>query len=259
MTDTLQPPLPRAARSSEGDFRVGRVFSRTFGVLSRNFLPFCFVTLIATLPNLFFFTFQSGLARTAPITGGAAAGRAVLAACLAIMLYALSQAILLYASFEDMRGRRVNLGDSILIAMRRIFPILGVAIVSAILAGLASLLLIIPGFIVLTMVFVATPACVVEKLGPFKAIGRSAQLTKGNRWKIFGLWFVTMLVGTVSQSLLLKLLLGITGSLYLAVIVWFIWGAIYAAFYAVLAVVTYHDLRVAKEGVDTDQIAAVFD
>jgi hypothetical protein len=31
------------------------------------------------------------------------------------------------------------------------------------------------------------------------------------------------------------------------------------AFYAVLIVVTYHDLRVAKEGIDTDQIAAVFE
>ena len=38
-----------------------------------------------------------------------------------------------------------------------------------------------------------------------------------------------------------------------------VWSALWGAFYAILAVVTYHDLRVAKEGLDTDQIAAVFD
>ena len=38
-----------------------------------------------------------------------------------------------------------------------------------------------------------------------------------------------------------------------------IWQALLGAYGAILVVVTYHDLRVAKEGVDTDQIAAVFE
>jgi hypothetical protein len=259
MTDTLQPPLEHSFRSTETDFRVGRVFNRTFGVLSRNLLPFCLVTVVSTLPNLFVLTFQTGVARAVPISGGAAAARFAFIVILSLVLYALSQATLLYAAFEDMRGRSVNLIESMRIGLRRIFSILGVGIVSAIFAGLASVLLVIPGLIVYTMVFVATPACVVEKLGPFKSIGRSAQLTKGNRWRIFGLWFVAMLVGTITQSAVLKLVIVVGGGVFFATICWFIWGAVFAAFYAVMAVVTYHDLRVAKEGVDTEQIAAVFD
>jgi hypothetical protein len=38
-----------------------------------------------------------------------------------------------------------------------------------------------------------------------------------------------------------------------------LWNGIWGAFYAIAAVVTYHDLRVAKEGTDIEQIAAVFD
>jgi hypothetical protein len=38
-----------------------------------------------------------------------------------------------------------------------------------------------------------------------------------------------------------------------------IWNGVWGAFYAIFVVVTYHDLRVAKEGVDVHQIAAVFD
>jgi len=57
-----------------------------------------------------------------------------------------------------------------------------------------------PGLIVFTMWFVATPACVVERLGPFRSMGRSRQLTKGHRWKIFGT-IVLIFVGGESPVL----------------------------------------------------------
>ena len=44
-----------------------------------------------------------------------------------------------------------------------------------------------------------------------------------------------------------------------AFVAYLTWNGIWGAFYAIFAVVTYHDLRVAKEGVDTAQIAAVFE
>jgi hypothetical protein len=38
-----------------------------------------------------------------------------------------------------------------------------------------------------------------------------------------------------------------------------IWTAVWTASYAIAVAVVYHDLRAAKEGVDTGQIAAVFE
>jgi len=38
-----------------------------------------------------------------------------------------------------------------------------------------------------------------------------------------------------------------------------LWGALWTAYYSIAVVMTYHDLRVAKEGIDIEQIAAVFD
>ena len=118
--------------------------------------------------------------------------------------------------------------------------------------------MLVPGLIVLTMLFVGIPACVVEKLGPIRSMGRSAELTKGHRWKVFGLWIVTIIVALIVQSLLLGLA-GLIGGRPLRLLMYFIVTAVWSAFYAILVVVTYHDLRVVKEGVDTDQIAAVFD
>ena len=49
------------------------------------------------------------------------------------------------------------------------------------------------------------------------------------------------------------------GGIVLAVIGTVLWNGVWGAFYAIAVVVTYHDLRVAKEGIDIEQIAAVFD
>ncbi len=49
------------------------------------------------------------------------------------------------------------------------------------------------------------------------------------------------------------------GGTFLAGIGSLIWNGIWGAFYAIAAVVSYHDLRVAKEGINIEQIAAVFD
>ncbi len=48
------------------------------------------------------------------------------------------------------------------------------------------LALLVPGFILLIMWFVAIPVCVVEQRGSWASMQRSAELTKGHRWKISG-------------------------------------------------------------------------
>jgi hypothetical protein len=240
----------------EGDFRAGRVFNRTWSVFSRNLLPFCLVTVIASLPNVLIVGTQT--AEDPRLTGGNYAGWFFLALLAAMVLSALSEAVVLYAAFEDMRGLPVNLIESVRIGLRRFFPVLGVAVGVPILAGLAAFMLVFPAFIVMSMLFVAMPVCVVEKLGPLKSMGRSAQLTKGHRWKIFGLWAATTIVGGIIQSSL-EGLSNYVGGEPLRLVVLLACGALVGAFYAILVVVTYHDLRVAKEGVDTSQIAAVFD
>jgi hypothetical protein len=251
----MQPPLERTIRSAEGDFRVGRVFTQTFSVLSRNLLPFCIVTVIAALP--YYFLLGADGRPTSSMTA-ARAGLAILWFVLAILLNALSQAVILYAAFEDMRGRPVNMMESLRIGFGRILPVLGTAIVVGVLTMLGGIALVIPAFIVMTMLFVAIPACVVERLGPVKSVGRSAALTKGYRWRVFGLWISFMIVLGIVQSVSVGIGSAI-GGVFVARLILLLWNAIYIAFSATLVVVTYRDLRVAKEGVDTDQIAAVFD
>jgi hypothetical protein len=240
-----------ANRYSEGEFRVGRVLSRTFSVLSRN-LAFCIVTAIAYLPTLALMTERGqrmGPGRTFAVMGGGV--------LLGLMLGALSQAIVLFGAFEDMRGRPVDLMASVRVGLSRFFPVVGVAILGAIFTGIAAILLVIPAFIVMTMLYVASPVCVVERLGPMQSLRRSRELTKGHRWKIFGLLFLVGIIVAIGSAV--AGLFVYMGGLGLALLLKLLWGALSGAFSAIMVVVVYHDLRVVKEGVDTDKIASVFD
>ncbi len=227
MTDASLP----AGRFTAGDFRIGHVLSKTASVLSRNFLTYFVVTAIASLPPLLVGVFMSSPEAADPVENLAVG---IFGLFLTIVLGTLSQAIVLSGAFHDMRGRPVSLADCFRVGLRRFFPIIGLALSVGVLILLASILFIIPGLILYTMWFVATPTCVVERLGPFRSMRRSRALTKGHRWKIFGLLLVAQILNLI-------------------------WSAIWSAFFAILVVVTYHDLRVAKEGLDTEQIAAVFD
>jgi hypothetical protein len=258
MTDATLP----AGRYAAGEFRVGHVLTKAWSVFSRNFLTFMLVTGIANLPPLLI---QQPVP-VAPADPFQNLRTTMLAAFLSIVLTYLATAMVVFGAFEVMRGRPVNLGESAKVALRRFFPIIGLAIVVPVLIYLGAILLIVPGIILYTMWFVATPVCVVERLGTFRSMGRSRQLTKGNRWRVLGLSLVifipALIVGSIVAGVMLQggaAALNEAFGSTLGKIANLLWGAFWTAFYAVVVVVSYHDLRVAKEGVDTDQIAAVFD
>jgi hypothetical protein len=261
MTDASLP----AGRFSQGDFRVGHVFSLTWSVFSRNFLTFMLVTGIASLPALFFPRSSPGdVANPFQNLGWPLVGLIFLM----IVLGTLSQAVVLYGAFQVMRGRPINLVESAAVGLRRFFPIVGIAISVSCLVGLASVLLIVPGVMLYLMWSVATSVCVVEQLGPFRSMGRSRELTRGHRWKIFGLILLTVIPAGIVGLIVSAVAVGALGTVMglpsalvgpLGQVVGLLWGAVWKAFYVILAVVIYHDLRVAKEGVDTEKIAAVFE
>jgi len=255
---------PTTETAPQNEFRFGRVLGRTFTVFSRNILPFSLVAAIASLPTLLFALGSGQMATTGAGLNKVQAAHPGIAAALGgafilwTFLWILSQATLLYAAFEDMRGRPVDLLQSARIGLRRIFPLIGVSFLIVLFISIATLALIFPAFIVVTMLFVAVPACVVERLGPMKSIKRSAHLTKGHRWKLFGLLLVTWIVTLIVQTALVRAV-AMLGAPALAVPTAFVVRAVTSAFFVILPVVAYHDLRVAKEGIDTDRIAAVFD
>jgi uncharacterized membrane protein len=245
-----------SARFAESDFRIGPVITRTARILSQHFLIFFLIGVVANLPSVLLG--QGGELATSPTATTQGTILLIVGGLLSFVLSMISQAVMVHAAFQAMRMRPVSLGESLKVGLARVVPVFLVAILMGLLGGLAFLLLIVPGFIVMTMWFVSTPACVVERTGPWTSMKRSAALTKGHRWKVFGLLLLLVLLSAIVAGLLQVVLMQV-GSTILVILGTLLWGALWTAYYSIAVVMTYHDLRVAKEGIDIEQIASVFD
>ena len=136
-------------------------------------------------------------------------------------------------------------------------PLIGVLILTGLGLSVGFLLLFIPGVMLLVRWSVGVPACVLDRTGPVASLKRSATLTKGHRWKIFGMFLLLWIVSMVVAGLIIMVARPF-GALAGAV-AGFIWTALWSAYFNSVWVMLYHDLRVAKEGFDGGPIAAVFD
>jgi hypothetical protein len=252
MTDTSVA----AGRFAENDLRLGSVISRSGAVLSRHFLTFFIVTVIAYSPALLISSMQA----TQPTEPAEALSQALWSLIAVVLLLVLSQlgdAVILHMAFQDMRRRPIRLVESLNVAFSRLLPLIGIALVQGFLTLLGIALLIIPGLILLSMWLVGVPACVVERRGPWESLRRSRELTKGHRWKVLALALLLPIV-SLGASPIESMLTAAAGPIA-GLVGQLIWTGIWAAFSAVALTITYYDLRVIKEGVDIEQIAGVFD
>ena len=240
--------------ASGAPFRVGVALSKTFSIFSSRLGSFLLLALIPLIPVLVLTLLLLSGAQKGSLGPGAGAVGA-LSGFLTFVLQIVAQATALYGAFQQMGGRPFSIGDSLSAGLQRSLPVIGVALLSGLGMVLAALLFVIPGIIVACMLYVAVPVCVIEKAGVFESLNRSAVLTKEYRWQIFGLLALVTIVAFIG---------GFVVTLLGGVVLWarllsFGWQVAMTAFGAVLAAVVYHDLRVAKEGVEVGDLANVFD
>lgn len=238
----------------ETEFRVGKVVSTSLSIFLRNIVSFTVIAGMAVLPAvglglamrygvLIIWNRWLYFAITLPLT---------------LILMALTTAIILHATFQHMRGRPVRLTEAISRGLSRSLILLGLMLLQSV-AIAAGLLLIVPGILLLAMWFVAVPICVVENTGPTQSLKRSTALTKGLRWKIFALLLLSYGVSVLGGELLSWTTTNAFDSYSVRLVAEAIWQSLNGGFGSVLITVAYYYLRVTKEGVDVEQIAAVFD
>jgi hypothetical protein len=109
----------------------------------------------------------------------------------------------------DVRDGRVDLtlGETLSRAWPRLPTVIGVSIVAGIAIAIGFLLIVVPGFYLMTIWSVVVPAVVLERRGVFDSLGRSRGLVRGYGWTVFGVIVVTFLID-LAASLVLGALLG---------------------------------------------------
>jgi hypothetical protein len=252
-------------------FTIGRVLETSFAVLARNIVPFGVLALgLGVLDLLAQYATGVVASRTgqavvsdngAQVFWGIQGPSSLLGIAtflLSIVIGNLVTAAVIYGVFQDLRGQRAGIGDCLSHGLAAILPVVIASVLFTLLAGVAFILLIIPGFLVWLAFWLYVPAIVVEKRGIIESFKRSGFLTKGRRWATFGLWLVVGIASIVVSMLLTALSVSTIGASGSTVIL-YVWQAAATAFVAVMTAVSYYYLRVDKEGVAIEDIAAVFD
>jgi hypothetical protein len=108
--------------------------------------------------------------------------------------FALQGAVMVgAAAFLD--GRRASFGDCLMAGLRNwpVLLVLNLMRGAAIVVG--YLLFIIPGIVLNLVWYVAGPVQVIEGGSPLASLRRSADLTRGRRWSLFGLSIIVGVFG----------------------------------------------------------------
>lgn len=233
-------------------FSVGSVLKSGLSIYFRNFPLFGLLSVIAFAP---YFVFRVWVV---PEVINPFSAWVLADALLGLICITLVQGGLTFAVVSSLRGSAAVDLWTISARSLAVMPrIIAVSVLVTILIGIGFVLLIVPAVIVTLMLFVAVPASVMEG-GVGKALKRSAALTKGFKGQLFGLSIVLgipMQAAAVLMMMTVVPQIGPTAGAIVELGMECFFGGIVGA----CGAVAYHDLRIVKEGVDTESIAAAFD
>jgi len=251
-----------AAEPGTVQFSIGRVIGDSFGVYARNFVSFTALALVIGLVSL---AFQLLILVPMMVSGSQDPtqinwGLVFLGSVIPMVVNALTQATIIYGTFQDLRGQRAGIGDCITRGLISIVPVIIGSILLSLGVSVGLMLIIVPGLILLVMWWVYIPAIVVESKGIFEAFGRSRELTRGRRWHLLGLILIVGIVVLIVSFAIGKALQDATGQVStVGSIIQYAVLSVLTAFNSVLVAVGYYYLRAEKEGTDVNAIASIFD
>jgi len=190
---------------------IGRVFGDTFGVVRRRGLLLLGVTFAAQILSWLVVGLLTGglvfAAMTSPSNPFAMFSSPAywFALAIGLMLGMFVLACQLQITITDLEGSSPNLAEVLQVALRKFLPLLLATILLFLGVWLASIFFLIPGIILGMMWAVTLPAVVGETSDVFRAFGRSRALTRGNRWRIFGLLLVVLLMAIIFDGFIFLL------------------------------------------------------
>lgn len=243
---------------------VGEILDTSFSLYRRHFTALASVALVCTgLPLILrlFLEAGGGLLANLPL--------AFLYALSLVVLNLIATGATVFIVSESYLGRPISAREALHRAAPHIGRILVCSLLIAFIVGMGFVLLFIPGIVLAVGLALAIPAVVLEpRSSASAALSRSWELTRGSRWRIFGLGVTLLLllyIPVVAITGLLAMVLpqasgerfgpaslSTVSALAIGGVVQML---IYPLFYCVLTV-AYYDLRVRKEGFDLELLAS---
>jgi hypothetical protein len=256
---------------------IAKVLGDTFQVLGRNLVTFAVLGLVLSgLPVAVLAVIQAAWLRSQGdlsnilMSSGylANAGFGVL---VSIITTAILQGALIFATVQDMNGQKPQVGEALATGLRNFLGLIVVSILFGLAVVFGMVLLVVPGVMIACAWCVAVPALVAERRGVFDSFSRAAELTRGHRWRIFGLfvllWIVMIVLGMVISSIASALLFATPGALEdplavatnpISIVLQMMEQTITSVIGASLVAVLYVELRKLRDGAGPQWLADIF-
>jgi hypothetical protein len=232
-------------------FSIGNVLATGFRVWIKNLVPFFFLSLVISAPLILW-----GVSILQGSWDLEQIQTFLLVSVVAgIAIDAFVTAALTFGVVKELQGQHATFGSSLATGLARLLPTLGVAILVGLAVLGGFLALIIPGIIILCMLYVSTPASVIERPGLLGALGRSRALTAGHRVEIFGIIVLIFAFNYGVSWLMGKVITDLESLMYANMVQ----GVLRSSLGAVMAAVAYATLRSEKEGTSAAELARVFE
>lgn len=245
--------------------RIGRVLSTTFSVVRANLAPFLTLGVIGLLPGLVSAGLQMANGGPSATFAPGMVAFAVSIGLIGLVFGLTLQATIIRLTYDHLANRKTEVREALMGGFRAVLPLLGLFILCMLAVMLGFSFFVIPGIMLACRWVVAGPAYVVERRGVMAAMGRSAELTKGSRWRIFGLLIILTVLFYAFEFGVLGLFGGFSaaalqaGRLHAgANLLITVLSVVLTVFTTAGATVLYSELRRRKEGAGAD-VVAVFE
>jgi hypothetical protein len=167
----------------------------------------------------------------------------------------LAGALLIEFISKKLLGKQQQVSQYIQNIFNRIGPIIGLAIVNAVLVGLGLMAFIIPGVYLALTLSLAVEVLIIEGKGITDSIKRSFFLTQGKKMEIF-LFTLILILTSFSLQILLNFIFSIVGQSQKAIdvdaIILLVSQALLAPMSACIFILIYFSSRIEKEGFDLE-------
>jgi hypothetical protein len=177
-----------------------------------------------------------------------------------VILSALGVAASTYVVSDAYLGRETSAGSALARTGGILARLIMISLLTSLLVGFGFVFLIVPGLFILSGLLLSTVVAVLERApGAVDAMGRSWDLTRGYRGKVFLTMLVSFVLLMVPSWVVGRLwgLVGSTGPESVGmVVVQGVFGIFVYPFIYVVTTVLYYDLRVRKEGFDLELLAS---
>ncbi len=256
-------------------FDIGQVIARTLSTLGGNLVSFFLLSfLFAGVPTIlmqygiqqlamsgWIADWDPALIRLFPLMMGVGAFFLMLLPAY-ILIGAITHGAVVY-----LNGRRAGFAECLTTGLKRMLPLVALGLISTLAIGLGFLLLIVPGVMLATRWAVAAPALVAERVSIMGALGRSAELGRNNRWRIFWLFVVWLILNAMIEGAFTGIMALLAGAfmqfgeaaIWIYLCIYGVYAAIAAMIPAAGAAALYTELRTIKEGASTEDLAKLFD